>query len=343
MFSEKITRGKTFGHLFTSGHNLPESFINATILRAQTPFVFTQDYLDHYQVKRFGSNDWTSDEWQTAWNKTRSLSDVPLGYAASISGSVPPWYYGYANTGICEDNSLGPSSFCNAYLGDDGAMSGLHIVDGGLYDNFGMNTIIELFSGLNYSPETKRAVIFIDTTTSIQPHLNANVSGRSAQYSKAKGVRDSMGFPARDAIYSRLRDPVFSALNTKTIVLDLYSTEKFDPIRDAHFIDGSEKYSALTRLENYARSRVSCFTDDRKALRAYNKWFETLMLRNEASRTQAEREVSGDCLANNYYRTGTAMKTSYLADEELFTVMWQLGQLAVRINADKITDALKKE
>lgn len=335
MFSEEITLNKTFGDLASSQQPLPEFFVNATILPAQVPFVFTQDYIDYYQIEQFGSNKWTSEEWQTEWNDRQSLDDVPIGYAASISGSVPPWYYGYANTRVCMDAELKPSSFCNDYLGKNGQMNGLHIVDGGLYDNFGMNTVVELMSGLNNTPETKRAIIFIDTTTSIQPHFDANVEGWLTKYSKAKGFRDSMGFPARDAIYNRLREPFFSALEAETVVLDLYSTANFDIEKDEHLIDD------LTELEDYARAHVSCFSDDREVLRAHNTWLERLTFQNESARTQSDRNGSADCLANNYYRTGTAMKTSYFADELLFTVTWQLGQLAVRMNQEKIKSALE--
>jgi hypothetical protein len=210
----------SFGDLYDRGsERLPPVFFNAALLPAQYPFVFSEPFVDHYRVSQFGACG------EDVVHGPR-LQNLPVGFAAATSGSVPGYYSSFARTGLCDPPSAAEqASFCHSQLGDR-RRDALHLVDGGLYDNIGFKTAYEIFYAHRDVPVlTRRSLLVINSTydTSAQTVAGTGGAGRFVG-----GILTGMGFPGQDATFDRLMEPMLRSVGVgNNVLLDFYSTASF--------------------------------------------------------------------------------------------------------------------
>jgi hypothetical protein len=319
---EHVLGQVTYGELYSgeAAKKLPRVFFNASLLPAHSPFVFTDAFVKHYDVQRFGAckNDWS--------NRVTRLADVPFGSAAAASGTVPGFYYAFAETGLCTpQRSTSGASFCHSIL-KNGPRSHLRLADGGLYDNIGYKTAYEIMLGHRNVP-ARKAMILVNSGTSID-HETISPSERAKSFlttTASNGV-----FAVQDATFKRLYKPMFRSVGVaEPILLDFYATAKFRP-------EQRDLLKDLNELAFYAAHNVRCYVGERLISVKARKTPQSPPIEDSWKVLEAK---GGDCLSENFYRTGNRHKTTYKADPGMFTILWQLGRLAVRMHKDEIMAA----
>ncbi|HEX8480369.1 MAG TPA: patatin-like phospholipase family protein [Allosphingosinicella sp.] len=329
---EHLFGERTYGDIYSSANPvpLPRVFINAALLPSHSPFVFSDAFLRHYRVERFGA---CGDHWLTEEGSppVRNVADLQFGYAAAASGTVSPFYHAFASTGLCAgDSPAREASFCHSILKGK-PRSYLRIADGGYYDNIGYKTAYEVMLGLNgESPEARRAMIFVNSNTATDLQMIAPAK-RSSSFLITTAGNGLMA--VQDSTFERLYKPMFGSVRVKEpVLLDFYSTARFRP-------DQAHLLSDLRELAFYAANNVACFNGER--------FVEPKRRRSPLEPPPAQESVAklagkgGDCLSENFYRAGTLAKTTYKIDSTLFTILWQLGRLSVRMNCRGIVGGVE--
>lgn len=314
----------TFGDVYqgTIGRQLPRAYFNSSLLPAHAPFVFTDAFLTHYKVGSLGA---CRDE---APLRVSKLANVPLSFAAAASGSVPGYYAAYATTSLCNPDGAG-LSFCFADRKGK-PLTDLRLADGGLYDNIGYKSAWEVMRSLQGHKVRKRAMVLVNSGTDIDPKTIAPGS----RYSNFLATTATTGvFGVQDSSFERLYAQIFASVGVDDpVLLDFYSTARFRPEMAIHL-------RGLDALAFYAAHNVSCFVGT-KVVRGENRKVPA-EFPSVAESLDHLAAKGGDCLSENFYRTGTLSKTSYRFDRELFDVISQLGILSVRMNADRIRQAVQ--
>lgn len=299
---------------------LPSVFFNASLLPAHAPFVFNDAFLNYYDVDRMGAcrGGWVPE--------VSGLADLPFGYAAAASGTVPGFYHAHAETGLCA-GTMAAASFCHP-VAEDERRSYLRIADGGLYDNLGYKTAYEIM--LHQRREGVRgAMILINSNTS----SDFKTVTRSERNDSFLTTTASNGvFAVQDSTLERLYRPMFESLGVKSpVLLDFYSAARFRRDQEP-LLDG------LGELAHYAAHRVSCYSGRRPVRR--DRRTVKVPPPSVAESVGDLVGKGGDCLSENFYRAGTLGKTSYKFNSNSFKVVWQLGRLAVRMNCVPLAAAL---
>lgn len=326
-FNESVTRRRTFAEVYSAQNPrpLPRAFFNASLLPAQSPFVFSDAYLQHYDVTAFGACG------TEQYGVGGGLADLPIGFAAATSGSVPGYYFSYAQTNLCEPTGhAARASFCHAAL-DRNRRNSLQLVDGGLYDNLGYKTAHEVFqSQLTEARSSRRSLLIINSNYETQGQA---IPSRDSRRNPALRVLMSMGLPGQDASFERLHEPMFRSAGVSDIVLiDFFSTAGFSREQAALLHD-------LRELADFAANNVACY--DRGRIVPYRHRRSARDVVHDVAESVSRLEgKGGDCLASNFYRAGTLAKTTYQADPFYFRMLWQLGQLSVRMNEARIRAAV---
>lgn len=322
---------RTFADIYSSaqGGKLPRVFFNASVLPAHAPFVFTDAFIQHYDVENFGAcrGDWVP--------RTNGIAGLSFGYAAATSGTVPGFYYAYAKTGLCsDDNPAHSASFCHGPTYRQ--RSYLRLADGGLYDNIGYKTAFEVMHSQEaHFPRLKRAIILVNSNTSMDMKTIVRSDARSDFFftTASNGV-----FAVQDATFERMYGPMFRSLGvTQPVLIDFYGAAGLRPDQ-ARLLDDENPRDALKELAFFAAHNVSCYAGS-KVIRAERRKLPQLMPSVSES-IQTLINKGGDCLSENFYRAGTLGKTTYRADRPLFTILWQLGRLSVRMKRDDILRAV---
>ncbi|HEV2567966.1 patatin-like phospholipase family protein [Sphingomonas sp.] len=320
----RVVGAKTMGEIYSGevGRKLPRAFMNASLLPSHSPFVFSDAFIQHYRVSRFGT---CGDQWEPAID---SVSQVSLAFAASASGTVPGFYHAFASTRLCGDGRPeAVPSFCHTSR-RGGQLDHLRIADGGLYDNIGYKTAFELMSSFSGTQLRRRALILVNSATSTElESVSSGARKRSfLTTTAANGV-----FANQDASFERLHGPMFKAVGVDRIVLlDFLSVAGFNIARE-------EDLRGLGKLVFYAAHNVNCYVDP-----GYHKAKVRKVPRDaDVARSLDDlKRLGGDCLSENFYRTGTLAKTTYGFDRDMFDVLFQLGQLSVRMNRARLLTLL---
>lgn len=303
---------------------LPAAYFNASLLPAHAPFVFTDANLQYYHVAQFGA---CAGDLIPTTDPTH-IADLPIGYAAATSGTVPGFYYAYARTTLCADGvPVSAASFCRNRRKD--AARYLRLADGGLYDNIGYKTAYEVMLAQGKLPVASRAMLLINSAT---PGDDKTIPFAQRDSSFLFTTASNSVFAVQDATFEHLYKPMFRSLGVHDpVLLDFYSTANFRP-------DQVALLTGLDRLAFIAAHDVRCFGHDGLTPQHREK------LRGALPKAADSFEMlvgkGGDCAADNFYRTGNVAKTTYLAEEKMFTTLWQLGQLSVRMNCERILAAV---
>lgn len=349
---EHITGNKTFAELYNNkmGIPLPDHFINAAILPSESGFVFTDEYLKYFQVTEMDACNekrYPSFDVDILKNEESIIANVPYGYAVATSGSVPLFYSSSAKTSVClEGGKLWESSFCNQNArAKKDKDTELHLVDGGIHDNHGYKTAIEILSEYQEEIELGRAVknakcsktgklkcrlIQIDSTTTIVSPLTSGASKKLNSYKLAAGFGTGSGFVGQDSTALRIRETVFDGLGTDTILLDFFAASN----KSQDFTAFNANLEGLNYLKDFMATRVNCYDNDGKEIEADKKGISE----KRANENAVKRAKADDCSRNNAYRSGTLGKTTYDydADAGMFPVLWDLGIFVVRQQEAKL-------
>lgn len=303
------------------GARLPVMLLNAALLPSHSPFVFNDAFLEHYRVARLGS----CGTLESPVNAR--IADVPIAHAAAASGSVPGFYHAYAETQLCEPGRpTGSATFCHG--GPAHARSWLRLADGGLYDNIGYKTALEVMLANKDRPVRSRAMILVNSNTSTDLEtIKPSQRRRSFLATTASnGI-----FAVQDSSFERLHRPMFQSAGVqKPVLLDFFSLAGFRE-------DQKDMLVGLEELVHYAAYNVGCYDGDRFIRPARERTPESPDLEKSLAHLKSK---GGDCLSENFYRTGTLNKTTYRADPTLFTILWQLGKLSVKLNQADLKAAL---
>lgn len=326
-FIPVVTYKLTFAQVYRGQTERPLPFVyfNASLYPSQSPFVFTPAYLDHYEVTVLGD---PAAPRRLVLPEPK-LGGIPIGYAASASGAVPGYTSAYAETALCRNGS---PSFCFGKR-KGGVRDKLQLVDGGLYDNLGYKTALEL--GLKDRDRIGRipaTVIMVDTADN---EAFQTMSDKDKDGGHALSIALASSFPNQNATFDRLRGRGFEAAGfDRQILLDFGAAAGFNPDLHGRYVRD------LPDLAYSAAHDVSCFRPNGtiiegrrkfKAPRDPGRWDDNL---------RALRDKGSDCLALNFARVGYLHKTTFKYDAYAFKLRYQLGRLAVRMKGDVIKEAI---
>lgn len=313
---QALRLGDVFVRAGDGAPQLPYLFVNATVAGNQAPFLFTDDFLQHYRVRSM-----TFCDEPVEFGTTPAVDDVLVGQAVATSGSVPGFYQTPVKTGVCEDPALEGSFFCNYGYADFDEMT---LVDGGIYDNYGYLNALDIIAS-DESAETRTLIVIDSNADTDIPFVRDGEPGLFKTLTRT-GIKT--GFPARTSAFRRTFDRTADAFGIETVLLDFAVASGLSST-DTSATSGRSVLDGLGRLRRYADTEVICFSDQGRQLRPDG------LLR------QGETDLDiRDCLANNFYRTGLIGKTTYKPDEDSFPLLVELGRLVVRLRADELYRAI---
>jgi predicted acylesterase/phospholipase RssA len=327
-FIPSVTNNLTYAQVYRAGAKspLPFTYFNSTLYPSQSPFVFTPAYLSYYRVTALGD----PAAPRRVIVQEHDLANIPIGYAASASGAVPGYTSAFAETDLCWAD--GAPSYCFPKR-KGGVRDNLQLMDGGLYDNIGYKTAIEI--GLADRDRIARhpaTIIMIDTADT-EDFQTMPRKGRDAGHPLSLLLAST--FPNQNATFDRLRDPALSAAGfDRRILLDFGSTAYFDTGRDGRELEG------LPELAYFAVHDVSCYRDNGSIFAGSKR----MVAPADPGRWQDNLErlkIKGrDCAAMNFARVGYLHKTTFKYDAYAFQLRYQLGRLAVRMHRRDIGEAV---
>ncbi len=303
---------------------LPAAYFNAAILPSQSAFVFNDQFISDYKVDKFGACGVDLTE------AIGSLADVPLAYAATASASVPGFYSAHAKTKLCDDANYREASFCHA-IKPKNKRSYLRIADGGLYDNIGYKTAFEVMASQSDRAKYRQRTLILVNSAATLDLRTVKESDRKSSFFASMAKNGT--FAVQDSTFPRFAKNIAPAMGIKNLILlDFKSTSGFDIAK----LKG-EDISELKYLAYYAAHKVQCYGQMKKPTKGR---FPNSPPPVAESLTYLQETRKGDCLAENFYRSGNLNKTSYKFDPVLFRVLWELGQLSVKMNKSDIIEAL---
>jgi predicted acylesterase/phospholipase RssA len=326
-FIPAVTHDLTFGEVYSGSmaRPLPFAYFNASLYPSQSPFVFTPEYLNHYRVTALGD----PAEPRRVPLPSGRLADIPIGYAASASGAVPGYTSAFAETALCDE---GLASYCFKNR-KGGVRDNLQLVDGGLYDNVGYKTALEL--GLKDRSRIGRlpaTVIMVDTA---DDEAFQTMPNKGKEGGHVFAIARASSFPNQNATFDRLRGPGFQAAGfDRHILLDFGAAASFNPeLHDRHLRD-------LPELAYHAAHDVSCYGRDGRIIEGRRKLKAPRDPRHWEDNLRILRSKGSDCLALNFARVGYLHKTTFKYDPYAFKLRYQLGRLAVRMNEEAIKESV---
>ena len=331
----KVLGKLKFSDVYPAGQapKAPFAYFNASLVPSQTGFVFTEAQVESYAIQSFHA----ACEDDIGHEVTGGIADLPVGFAAATSGSVPTFAYSYAETAICREVAAG-ASFCGDPQDEKAAkrrLSYLQLVDGGLYDNLGYKTAFELAFQFRDRPASHRGLIFVNSSTDLRYH-SIKRSKRHSSHSMA--ILTSGSFATQDATYARLKTKMFESSGIPAghqVTLDFNAAGDVDPAKLAGYLDG------LPHLADYAARAVDCFDDRGELRKAPGKArVPDGGLPSVADSMDVLRGRGKDCTANNFARVGYLYKTTYAYDPYFFDSAFELGRFVVRKNWDAVAAAL---
>ncbi len=330
---DTLTSGLTFGEIYSgsTAKRLPTVYFNASLFPSQSPFVFTDGYIARYKVAGFGA---PCIDWEML-STNGGVADVKIGFAASASSAVPAFTKAWAATKLC--NEPNDYNFCRPGIGERWKRSYLQLLDGGIYDNIGWKTPLELaMRPKERASSASKVLIVVDVNESPTYH---SVGRWDADDNDLASLAIDASFPNQNSTFQRLRDDAFVALGyQEPIMLDFASLGGFRADQ-AHLLDG------LDELAWFAANHVRCYTKPGtakpKKVSSRFRIPDKPDLPPAADSVRSLARQGQDCLSENFYRTGYLHKTTYKYDGDLFLLRYQLGQLVVRMQEDEIRRQLE--
>lgn len=319
-------KGATFGDIYpaSAARPLPFAYFNASLFPSHSPFVFTPAYLKHYKVKTLGD---PALPRRVALGAP-DLAQVPIGYAATASSAVPGFTSAFAETGLCQ--SAPQPSYC---YGEKTRRDTLQILDGGLYDNLGYKTMIEVaLADRARIAQVPATVIMIDSADGEEfQSMPASKREDGHVFSIAK----ASSFPNQNATFDRIRGPAFAAAGFDArILLDFSSAAGFDPAEHGPLLKD------MPELAYYAAHDVGCWDKNGDYQEGVRVLKRPPSLGTPEDNLKRLIDKGPDCVSMNFARAGYLYKTTFKYDAYRFRINYQLGRLVVKMKRAKIERAV---
>lgn len=319
-------KGATFGEIYpaSAARPLPFAYFNASLYPSHSPFVFTPAYLKHYQVKTLGD---PAVPRRVALGAPE-LAQVPIGYAATASSAVPGFTSAFAETGLCDAEPR--PSYC---FGEKTRRDTLQILDGGLYDNLGYKTLIEVaLADRARIARVPATVIMIDSADGEE--FQSMPAGKRED-GHVLSIAKASSFPNQNATFDRIRGPAFAAAGFDArILLDFSSAAGFDPARHGPLLND------MPELAYYAAHDVGCWDRNGRFREGVRELKRPPSLGTPQDNLKRLIDKGPDCVSMNFARAGYLYKTTFKFDEYRFRINYQLGRLVVKMKRAKIERAV---
>lgn len=326
-FIPTVTAKRTFRDIYPSdkADPLPFAYFNASLYPSQSPFVFTPAYLEHYKVTSLGD---PADPTRIELGSPATLADIPIGYAASASSAVPGFTSAFATTELCDGEDQ--ASFC---YGRSGSRNTLQILDGGLYDNIGYKTLVEVaLTESERMSSVSASLIMID---SADVEAFQTIPADKREDGNVLDIAMASSFPNQNATFDRLRDPVLRSAGFDTrLHLNFLSASGFDPEKHGTLLNG------LDELAYYAAHDVGCWSDTGSWHKGVNRLSKPASFGTPEDNLNRLVGKGKDCVSLNFARAGYLYKTTFKYDDYRFKLNYQLGRLVVRMKCPDLAGAV---
>ncbi len=283
-----------FNNIFVSKNEIPVVpylFSNATIASNHSPFVFEKEYIKKYQVKKFeycgNSNEVEQD-----------IGNVPISVALGTSSSVPGFRHTNVTTDLCSDEKYKMSFMCRHKLNH------LALFDGGVYDNLGYKTAMEV---LSKAPEKNKVLIIIDANADTLLPVDEEKNSDWLIFINT-GMMSTLSANAETA--RKYLRALSEYMGIKVVIL------KFSDVADIvekrrlyKERTGEDPLNDLEQLKVVANKEIEC-------------------------------EIKSECENNLYYRMGLFAKTSHAIGPNLYDAIQDVGRLTVRLRTEDLLKSI---
>lgn len=276
--------------------SVPYIFYNSTIQSTHAPFVFDNSHIKKHKISKFSfcGEDVEIDQ---------DIYKVPLSVAAGTSSSVPGFRFTQATSLVCEDEAMKGSYICGSNR------RFMNLFDGGVYDNLGYKTGIEVLSQTH--PSKNRVMLVIDANADTYLPFEEDKGSDWSMFVDT-GLKSTLAANAITAQTALAK--VSEALDIKPITVSFSSAAGYIAKAEAvKKVTGKDPMKGLYSLQKFVRVD----SENSKLLCDYTA-------------------VGSDCENNKYYRVGLSSKTSHMIDHNYYSALQDLGRLVVRLNAKDI-------
>lgn len=188
----------------------------------------------------------------------------------------------------------------------------IELVDGGIYDNRGYLTALDILRTVDTE---HKVLLVIDSSATVDRWIEEEDPAKDPTYIKA--VLDA-GFPARSREFEREAHRRAAEVGASILVLDFASASGAFPAGD--------EYSQLRSVMN----KIKCWHPDT----------EQSTLGSYKEPEDGNLQLSEDCRLNNAWRAGASIRTDYIVyrdgDSPQWDAAFELGLFVTRKNRDKI-------
>jgi hypothetical protein len=293
---EPITQGKKLSEMYAyngEAPTIPYIIPNITIAENQSPFILSGEFVRKYQINSFSAESCEGNFKVDRDNIEKSIGNIPL-------------YLSMAASNICNDEYYAKSFYC---IGENN-FSKLTLVDGGIFDNYGVMTAFDI---LSTKPKAdKKILIVIDSNADATIPLNQS---EGSNFSAATATGIHAGFPSKTIVIQKYLDKLGELQDVEVIYIG-FSSLFVPENRFSEFNQDSLK--AISPELSRSVEDVLCFSDDEVQLQPGD----------------SRREKSKDCSQNNLYRAAVLHKTTYKFDSAKFKSSFHLGKIATTLSLD---------
>lgn len=294
--TSKKGKSVTLGDIFVdSDHSpsVPYLFYNSTIQSNHAPFVFTREYINYFEVESFsfcGKKVTISQNYKK----------LPISIAVGTASSVPGFRFTQAKTSLC-DSTMKNAAMCSE------SRVFLHLFDGGVYDNLGYKTGIEV---LNSTTSSNKIMIVIDANADTDLPID---QVKTSEWKMLYDVAKKSTLAANAVTAKKFLKSVSKAFNIAPIVLS--------------FSDAAGYIKKAGEVEKYTNKDLLDGLDGLTNFIERDSKGKNLLCQNDSVDV---------CADNMFYRVGLSSKTSHMIDKNYYKAVQDLGRLVVRLKAEKI-------
>ena len=306
---EPITQGKKLSEMYAyngEAPTIPYIIPNITIAENQSPFIFSHEFIRKYQISSLTAEDCEYNFKVDKDDIETSIGNIPLSYAIASSSSVPGFYLSMAESNICNDEYYATSFYC---IGENN-FNKLTLVDGGIFDNYG---VMSAFDILSTKPKAdKKILIVIDSNADAIIPLTQS---KESNFGAATTTGIHAGFPSKTVTIQKYLNKLGELQDIEVIYIGFSSL--FVP--DSRFSEFDQNgLKAISPELSQSVEDVLCFSDNGVQLQPGD----------------SRREKSKDCSQNNLYRAAVLHKTTYKFDSAIFKSSFYLGKIATTLSLD---------
>jgi hypothetical protein len=273
---------------------LPYWIANATLYENGARFMFTPAFIKHYRIDRYTHN-------MRFHNLNGNPLSLPTAVGMKASASFPVLFPATTFTCNPEEDKLNPY---------------LHLVDGGLTDNNGVKTALEL---LRNDPAPRKILLVIDAyAKSAHPYSSYRTSPDGA------GVAFRIMNMGLDAEHARLREGVSRQAAENNVEVRFLGFDQLKPVLQESISDLKAEIGAMRKQRTEGLTR---------------------RLRRELDWTLRKKQLELETVESesaNLYEDARNVATSLNITRGEQSVLLKTGQAVINRNKSDLTDLLKQ-